>query len=237
MSSSDQDPRTDPVATIRWLFETDSPVVVLIREAAASILVVAVIGLVLLLVSGVWPPLVAVESGSMEPHLSRGDLVFIMDENRLVPPNAQAGTGIVTYQAGRESDYQSLGDYGNVIVFEPPSRTGPPVIHRAMFWVEAGERWVSEANPDYLREADCAAVPSCPAPHDGFVTKGDANPYYDQIQGISTVVRPQWIRGTAEFAVPWLGYVRLTVGEAQPARLTRSTVSLSPPPIEVDAVS
>lgn len=230
MTGRDPDPRSGPVAAVRWFLNTESPPVVMIREAAASILVVAVIGLILLLVSGVWPPLVAVESGSMEPHLSRGDLVFIMDEQRLVPPSANEETGIVTYRLGQESGYRSMGAYGNVIVFNPPDRTGPPIIHRARFWVEAGERWVSEANPAFLRDDDCAAVPSCPAPHDGFVTKGDANPYYDQAQGIATIVKPSWIRGTAEFAIPWVGHVRLSLGEVHSAFRTRSTATVRLPP-------
>lgn len=230
MSEPDPDPRSGPVAAVRWFFTTETTAVVFVREAAASALVVGVVGLVLFTVSGVWPPLVAVESGSMNPELSRGDLVFIMDEDRLVPDAATGDTGVVTYRTGREVGYQSFGGYGNVIVFKPPNRAGAPVIHRARFWVEAGERWVEEADPSYLNGRTCETIPSCPAPYAGFVTKGDANPYYDQVEGIAPVVRPRWIRGTAEFAVPWLGYVRLTVGEVQRAIPTRSSVTGPTPP-------
>jgi signal peptidase len=230
MSDSDPDPRSGPIGAMRWLLQTDATVVVFLREAAASAMVVAMVGLVLFVVSGVWPPLVAVESGSMQPQLERGDLVFIMDEERLVAPDATHETGVVTYQTGAEVGYQTLGDYGNVIVFDPPRRAGAPVIHRARMWVEAGERWTEEADPAYLNGRSCDAISSCPAPHDGFVTKGDANPYYDQVEGIATVVRPAWVRGTAEFAVPWLGYVRLTVGEVQTGLVTRQSVTASAPP-------
>lgn len=233
MSDPDPDPRSGPVAAVRWFFQTDATVVVFIREAAASALVVAMVGLVLFVVSGVWPPLVAVESGSMEPHLERGDLVFIMDEERLVAPAATDDTGIVTYQRGEETGYQTMGGYGNVIVFDPPRRAGAPVIHRARLWVEAGERWTEDADPAYLNGRSCDAIPTCPAPHDGFVTKGDGNPYYDQVEGIATVVRPAWIRGTAEFAVPWLGYVRLTVGTVQADLVTKQTITAPAPPIHL----
>lgn len=232
MTDSDPDPREGPVAAVRWLLVTESPPIAFLREALASASVVLVVGLVLLVVSGVWPPLVAVESGSMEPHLDRGDLVFIMDQDRLVPPEATGDTGVVTHRTGRETGYRSLGDYGSVVVFEPPDRPGPPVIHRARFWVEAGERWTADADPEFLNGRDCGDLPSCPAPHDGFVTKGDANPGYDQVQGIAPVVRPAWIRGTAEFAVPWLGYVRLTVGEAGAAT---GSVTLPAPPATLPA--
>jgi len=37
------------------------------------------------------------------------------------------------------------------------------------------------------------------------------NDYYDQVKGISEPVRPSWIKGTAEYRIPYLGWVRLTV--------------------------
>jgi len=50
----------------------------------------------------------------------------------------------------------------------------------------------------------CVEPANCPAPHDGLVTKGDADGTYDQVAPTeSTVVRPRWVIGTAE-----LGWVR-----------------------------
>ncbi|WP_240334583.1 S26 family signal peptidase [Halorussus sp. MSC15.2] len=81
------------------LRETDH-VVELLREAGSSAAIVLVIGLVLFGASGVWPPMVAVESGSMELHMQRGDLVFLMDEQRFAPDVATRRTGVVTYRTG-----------------------------------------------------------------------------------------------------------------------------------------
>jgi len=78
-----------------------------------------------------------------------------------------------------------------------------------MFWVEDGENWYDEANEQYLRADDCDELANCPAPHAGFITKGDNNGEYDQARRISTVVKPDWVRGTAEVRIPWLGWVRL----------------------------
>jgi signal peptidase len=188
-----------------------------LREVARTVGVVVLVGLVLFGVSGVWPPLVAVESGSMEPHMFKGDLVFLVEEGRFAP--ADATEGVVTRRVGRDTGYWSFGDYGNVVVYRPhvEDRTGgfrgeggPPVIHRAQFYVEAGEDWVAQANDTYLGSIDdCREVSTCPAPHDGFVTKGDNNARYDQATGLSTVVKREWIRGTAKFRLPWLGCVRL----------------------------
>jgi signal peptidase len=201
---------------LRWLWRTDDEWVVFGRELVKSVAVVALIGLVLFAVSGVWPPMVAVESGSMEPNLHRGDLVFVVEEHRFAGGSAVADTGVVTVERARESGYRQFGAHGDVLVFSPPARGGSPIIHRARLWVEAGENWVAAADPAFVGSSECGETRSeglstCPAPHDGFITKGDNNARYDQVQGIAPVVRPSWIRGRGVLRVPWLGHVRLLV--------------------------
>lgn len=208
----------DPAdAPLRWAFQTDQWAVVFLRDALSSVLTVVVIALVLFAISGIWPPLVAVESGSMDPHMHRGDLVFLVDEQRFAPDEAVGGTGVVTHREGQETGYWSFGDYGNVVVFKPNGGQSTPIIHRARFYVEEGDDWVAMADEDYLGRVDtCAETATCPAPHDGFVTKGDDNVEYDQVGGQSTVVRPSWITGRAKVRIPWLGYVRLKLASSGP---------------------
>ena len=201
---------------VRWLLETDDRTGTAVRDLATIIAIIAVVGSLLFGVSGTWPSLVAVESGSMEPHIEQGDLVFIVDEGRFVSDGAVTGTDIVTAQRGHDSGYDRFETAGDVIIFLPngdPTKT--PTIHRAQFRVEQGERWVeTKANPAYLNGATCADIASCPAPHDGFITKGDANPVYDQLPrsgAETTVVSAEWITGKALVRVPWVGRVRLAV--------------------------
>ena len=204
----------------RWVLVTDQPSVEFAREVLGSVLGVLVVGLLLFAASGIWPPMVAVESGSMEPHMYRGDLVFVMEEHRLAPEIATGTTGVVTYQAAQGGDgYRKFGDYGDVIVFEANGGRTTPIIHRARFWVEEGENWATRANAAYLPSGDCSSLPNCPAPHAGFITKGDNNDRYDQVAGISGPVQPAWIKGTAEFRIPWLGYVRLSFSEVGPLQV------------------
>jgi signal peptidase len=189
---------------------TDGPLLV-VRETALSVGAVVVVGLLLFAISGVWPPMVAVESGSMEPHMHRGDLVFITDTGRFAPDAAHEGTGVVSRDVARETGYWKFGAHGSVIVYDNPGNGGPPVIHRAQFWVEKGENWYDEANPNYVSANNCAEMRNCPAPNAGFVTKGDANRQYDQVNGISEPVKPEWVVGTARVRIPYLGWVRLGV--------------------------
>ncbi|MFC7176466.1 S26 family signal peptidase [Halosegnis marinus] len=161
--SDDAGPR-GPLEWLRWLRTTDHAGVVYVREVATSVAAVLAVGLLLFAVSGVWPPMVAVESGSMEPNMQVGDLVFVMEEGRFAPGFADE-TGIVPYDVGAENDYRKFGAYGDVVIYRADNRSGTPIIHRARFWVEDGENWYDRANPDFVGGArDCDALPNCPAP-------------------------------------------------------------------------
>jgi len=229
---------TGPLALVRRFRQSDNEVVVFVREMLSSAAIVLVIGLLLFAISGIWPPMVAIESGSMEPQMQKGDLVFIMDKGRLVPDAAQAGTGVVTYQAGQEAGYESFNDHGDVIIYEPGGREyQTPIIHRAMFWVEEGDNWYDEAEKRHISADSCEELTNCPAPNSGFITKGDNNQFYDQSDSmgpISDPVKPSWVRGTAEVRVPWLGWVRLQFSGAAyvaPTASTASAGSLSTTPL------
>ncbi|AKB42347.1 MULTISPECIES: signal peptidase I [Methanosarcina] len=157
-----------------------------------SVVAVVIIFMVLSkLAFGLWTPMVAVESGSMEPHMQIGDIIFIKSIDR---------SNITTYEEGKNTGYKSFENYGDVILYRQYGEEGvTPIIHRAMYRVEAGEpMW--EGGP--------------PAPYSGYITKGDnavTNSHYDQEGQISynMPVKDEWIIGTAKYRIPYLGYVRL----------------------------
>ena len=183
-----------------------------VYDVATSVLAVALVGAFLFAVSGVWPPLVAVESGSMVPNMHEGDLVFVMEEHRFAGSGAVGDTGVVTAAGGAATDYRTFGGFGDVVVYAPDGNANrTPIIHRAMLWVEDGERWYDEADPDAIPSHvnSCTQLQYCPAPHAGFITKGDHNDEYDQANGLSAPVRPEWVVGTAEIRLPGLGWIRL----------------------------
>ncbi|WP_276273397.1 S26 family signal peptidase [Haloarcula litorea] len=218
MSGDDREPGRDDDGPGLLVYVTD-----VVGSAGAVVLV----GLLLFSVSGVWPPLVAIESPSMDPHIEKGDLVFVMEEERF--PGRNATHGVVT--AHRGGQYVRFSQPGDVIVYAPDGmRQRTPIIHRAMFYVEDGENWVDRANPEYLGAAEsCEAVRTCPAPHAGFITKGDNNGNYDQVGSnpISGVVRPAWVVGTAEWRVPVLGQIRLGWNRAAAEPTGQSTESVN----------
>jgi signal peptidase len=234
MSESDPEPDTAPDGSgpqpsfgpekprsaadwVRWFVRTDHGAVSYVREILTSVAAVLLVGLLLFAVSGLWPPMVAIESPSMEPNMKTGDLVFVMEEHRLAPAAAYEDTGVVTYRIGQEAGYAKFDRPGDVIVYRPDGDSvTTPIIHRAMFYVNESENWYDKAvavNPRAVGAADdCRELDFCPAPHGGFITKGDnenTNRHYDQVSGLTAPVRPSWVVGTAEFRIPLLGNIRL----------------------------
>lgn len=157
-----------------------------------SVVAVLIIFMILSkLVFGLWTPMVAVESGSMEPHMQIGDIIFIKSMDK---------SNITTYEEGKKTGYKSFQNYGNVILYHPYGEEGvTPIIHRAMYRVEAGEPMWKDGPI---------------APYSGYITKGDnvvTNQHFDQEGQISyeMPVKDEWIIGTAQYRIPYLGYVRL----------------------------
>ena len=174
---------------IRKFYHTDSFWAGLFRDAIFVIVVVAIFASVSRVVFGLWTPMVAVESESMVPHIQIGDIIFMESIER---------TGIITQNDGKQRGYTSFDDYGDVILYKPFGRGDKtPIIHRAMYYVDKGEpMW--NGGP--------------PAPHAGYITKGDNNPSYDQKGSISYLqpVKKEWITGVARISrVPILGCISL----------------------------
>ena len=210
-----------PLGPLRRFWNAEEGTLALVRDLLSSALMVLLVAGILFGVSGVWPPMVAVKSGSMNPHMYKGDLVFVTADDRFAGQDAVPGTGVVTNQVGRETGYRKFGKAGDVIVYRPNNDSRrDPIIHRAMFYVEEDERWYDEANESYLPAGvdNCEELRYCPAPSAGFITKGDnprSNQYYDQVQGMSRPVSPDWVRAKAMVRIPALGWIRLKWADLQ----------------------
>ncbi|MFB6123500.1 MAG: S26 family signal peptidase [Haloferacaceae archaeon] len=180
------------------------------RDVAKTLLSGAVLLFVLFAVTGVWPPLLAIESGSMAPHVRTGDMLVVGTADRFASPAADEA-GVLTARRAAAVGTTRFGAHGDVVVFSTPNRTGPPVVHRAMFHVAAGENWYARADPAALPPGveSCADLRNCPAPNAGYVTKGDAVSTYDQATGAIPPVERHWVRARALARIPYLGWLRL----------------------------
>ncbi len=179
---------------IKYFKESDSFWIGLLRDFLWVLIVLVMISSIFYITMGSFSPMVAVESGSMKPHIQIGDFIFFESVDR---------TKIITYDEGKETGYSTFDEYGDVILYKPRGKEGvTPIIHRAMYYVEKGQpMW--------------PGGPS--APFAGYITKGDnpkTNPAYDQQGSISQhiPVKPEWVIGVARFnPIPMLGCVPLAL--------------------------
>jgi signal peptidase len=167
-------------------------------------LFVSIVGVSLLLFSVTGPVLVpfsGVVSESMEPNINTGDMIVISALNN---PNPIIDTTV--YTAANNSSGFPHGKNGSVIVFTD-SDASDPVIHRAMYAVDEGENWVQTANQSGIPSGwGCERIEQCPAPHDGYITKGDNNTYYDQTAEYGVVERSD-VLGIAIIRIPHAGFI------------------------------
>ncbi len=107
-----------------------------VRDIAVAVLIMAVLLGGIYAYTGVWPPLVVVESASMQ-HSNTESYIGVIDTGDLVfVQAAPTRADVITYVHGRAMGYQTYGDFGDVIIFrlfDDPGAT--PIIHRAIMYV------------------------------------------------------------------------------------------------------
>ncbi len=167
------------------------------KNLAEALIIVAIVISVAYAATGSWRIGFAVTSGSMEPNMQVGDLIFVQSPER---------TDITTYEEGKMLNYTSFNNYGDVIIYHPDGMTSERIIHRAMYWVEKGDEM-----PD-----------GKPAPHAGYITKGDHNLYHDQNPRAFGYepVKPEWVIAVPKARVPYLGYPTFKLNQAKKSFLS-----------------
>ena len=125
-----------------------------LRDAAVAAAFVALVLLAMFAYTGLWPPLVVVESNSMmhsnENHsnigtIDTGDLVLVKKVNSL--------SDIETYMDSQISGHKTYGDYGDVVIYKRGgSDASTPIIHRALIYLEINSDGTSYRS-ESLRQA------------------------------------------------------------------------------------
>ncbi len=107
-----------------------------VRDIAIAVIVMAVVLAAIFAYTQVWPPLVVVESSSMQ-HGDQTSYIGVIDTGDLVfVQAAPTRADVITYVQGRATGYSTYGDYGDVIIFHLARDPGAtPIIHRAIMYV------------------------------------------------------------------------------------------------------
>ena len=108
-----------------------------IKDIVIAAVVIAVIMGSLYAYTGTWPPMVVVESESMQ-HSDDTSYIGVIDTGDIVlSKHVSSMSDITTYVQGRVNGYRTYGDYGDVIIYERYGKQETPIIHRAVLYL----RW------------------------------------------------------------------------------------------------
>lgn len=118
-----------------------SQLVLFLRDAGIALTLVLLLLGAMFAYTGLWPPLVVVESDSMmhgpdnTSHIGTidtGDLVLVKDVSR--------SSDIITYMDGLASGHKTYGEFGDVIIYRHMgSTTRTPIIHRAIIYLQVND--------------------------------------------------------------------------------------------------
>ncbi len=107
-----------------------------LRDVGIALLVVFLVFVALWAYSGVWPPIVVVESSSMQ-HDDFSSSVGVIDTGDLViVQNTNSIKEVETYVQGKCSGHSTYGDSGDVIIYNERGGGDKPIIHRALIYLE-----------------------------------------------------------------------------------------------------
>ncbi len=117
-----------------------SEAVALVQDIVVALIVVAIVLGALYAYGGRWPPMVVVESESMQ-HSDTLSYISVIDTGDLTLVRVLERSGpVVTWVEGRETGYETYNEFGDVIIYYKNGLTQTtPIIHRAIVRIEYNE--------------------------------------------------------------------------------------------------
>lgn len=209
---------------------------------------------VLVIISGIygytrsWPPVVVVESGSMQHSQDTSELGVIDTGDIVMVKDVDSTDDITTWAIGKNKDYSTYGEYGDVIIYDKNGKGGTPVIHRAIVYIRVNQTnkenrqpgdpytydvpewgiWNNRTIVYDIDELDLKIRYEPTRGHDGYLTKGDnreTNRRVDQEAGITDLegivveqISINWVIGVARGELPWFGLIKLRVNDNDGAK-------------------
>ncbi len=105
-----------------------------IRDVAVSAAIIMLLLVGLFIYTGNWPPLVVIESNSMQHGddsevgvIDTGDLVLVKETDN--------EDDIISYVEGMSKGYKTYSQYGDVIIYRKNNNKDTPVIHRPVLYL------------------------------------------------------------------------------------------------------
>jgi len=114
-----------------------SEIMALVQDVVVALIVVAIVLGSLYVYGGRWPPMVVVESESMQ-HDDELSFISVIDTGDLTLVRTLENAGApVTWVEGRETGYRTYNEFGDVIIYHKNGQfSTTPIIHRAIVRIE-----------------------------------------------------------------------------------------------------
>lgn len=100
-----------------------------LRDIVIAAGIIGVLLLVIFLYTGNWPPMVVIESDSMQ-HGDDSELGVIDTGDLVLVKELDDHNDLTTYVEGRATGYETYSEYGDVIIYRKNGGEDTPVIHR-----------------------------------------------------------------------------------------------------------
>ncbi|NIP34744.1 MAG: hypothetical protein GWN18_07325 [Thermoplasmata archaeon] len=147
-----------------------SEAMALVQDIVVALVVVAIVLGSLYVYGGRWPPMVVVESESMQ-HDDELSYIGVIDTGDLTLVRTLENAGSPhTWVEGRDSDYERYSEFGDVIIYHKNGQTQTtPIIHRAVVRIEydPGSGGFDVPTLDIEDETESFIVPDFHSYHNG----------------------------------------------------------------------
>jgi len=120
------------------------------RDVGVAVLIVLIVLGGIFAYTRVWPPMVVVESSSMQ-HRNDVSYVGVIDTGDLVLVQAAPlRSDVITWVEGKATGHMTYSNYGDVMIFNRENDP-TPVIHRAIFWMNYNATRMAFDIPDLAK--------------------------------------------------------------------------------------
>ena len=108
-----------------------------VKDFVIAFVIVVIIIAAIFIYTGNWPPVVVIESSSMQHSDDESFLGVIDTGDMVLVKSIESSSDVTSYMKGKRTGYETYSEYGDVLIYQKNGYDDiTPVIHRALIWVE-----------------------------------------------------------------------------------------------------
>lgn len=140
-----------------------------VKDFVIAFVIVVIIIAAIFIYTGNWPPVVVIESSSMQHSDDESFLGVIDTGDMVLVKDIENDNDITSYMKGKRTGYETYSEYGDVLIYQKNGYSDiTPVIHRALIWVEFNRTTGNSYDVPELKHHD-----------DGWTVQGGPQRWYN----------------------------------------------------------